>query len=76
MQIELYEAQPSGVRTLQEDMYDTALAYIAEGFSSHKPQHIRTAHNLLSQVAQQHQTMSDLGMHYIEVTCSASCSIC
>ena len=76
MQIELYEAQPSGISTPDEDLYDTAIAYIAEGFTRHKPHHIRTAHKLLSQVARQHQTGSDIGMHYSSVTFKASCGIC
>ena len=76
MQIELYEAHPSDISTPDEDLYDTAIAYIAEGFTSHKPQHIRTAHKLLSQVAQQHQTGSDLGIHYSSVTSKASCGVC
>ena len=63
MQIELFEAQPKGSSIPAEDTYDTALAYVAEGYRCRKPQHVQTAHRLLTQVAQQPQANSDLGVH-------------
>lgn len=63
MQIELFKAKPTGISISAEDKYDTALAYIAEGFSSHRPQHIRTALQLLQEVEEGSRASSDLGKH-------------
>ena len=48
LQIVLFEGAGEGVRLSSEDQYDTALAYLAEGYCSRRPQHVRTAHKLLA----------------------------
>ncbi len=53
LQIQLYEGAGEGVTVSSEDLYDTALAYLAEGYSSRRPQHVRTAHKLLAAVKKQ-----------------------
>ena len=47
LQIELYEGAGDGTSFSSEDQYDTALAYLAEGYCTRRPQHVRTAHRLL-----------------------------
>lgn len=61
MQIDLFDARAPHTLVSAEDKYDTALAYVAEGFSSHRPQHIRTAQRLLEEVG--HCGQADLGQH-------------
>ena len=48
LQIVLYEGAGEQVKLSNEDQYDTALAYLAEGYCSRRPQHVRTAHRLLA----------------------------
>lgn len=48
LQIVLYEGAGEGIKLSSEDQYDTALAYLAEGYCSRRPQHVRTAHRLLA----------------------------
>ena len=50
LQIELYERAGEGLKLSSEDQYDTALAYLAEGFCSRWPQHVQTAHKLLAEL--------------------------
>jgi len=57
LQIQLYEGAGEGITVSSEDQYDTALAYLAEGYCSRRPQHVRTAHKLLAAIKKQ----SDLG---------------
>lgn len=56
MQVELFETRPAGFDVSPDDLYDTAVAYMAEGFSRHKPQLVATAHQLLIKLDQQSQT--------------------
>ncbi|KAL3131065.1 hypothetical protein ABBQ38_000380 [Trebouxia sp. C0009 RCD-2024] len=55
-QIVLFEGAGEGVRLSSEDQYDTALAYLAEGYCSRRPQHVRTAHKLLAPLHNRMQT--------------------
>lgn len=55
-QIVLFEGAGEGVRLSSEDQYDTALAYLAEGYCSRRPQHVRTAHKLLAPLHKKMQT--------------------
>lgn len=48
LQIVLYEGAGEGIKLSSEDQYDTALAYLAEGYCSRRPQHVRAAHRLLA----------------------------
>ena len=50
LQIQLYEGAGEGVTVSSEDQYDTALAYLAEGYSGRRPQLVRTANQLLAAV--------------------------
>ena len=57
LQIQLFEGAGKGTAVPWEDQYDTALAYLAEGFTSRRPQHVRTALKLLGSVT----TQTELG---------------
>ena len=47
-QIVLYEGAGEHLKLSSEDQYETALAYLAEGYCSRRPQHVQTAHRLLA----------------------------
>ena len=51
MQIELYEACPVGVTVPLEELYNLALAYVAEGYRSESPQHILIAEEVFEKIA-------------------------
>ena len=53
LQIQLFEGAAKGIAVSWEDQYDTAIAYLAEGFCSRRPQHVRTALKLLGSVKSQ-----------------------
>ena len=56
LQIVLYEGAGEHVKLSSEDQYDTALAYLAEGYCSRRPQHVRTAHRLLAPLQNKTET--------------------
>lgn len=57
LQIELFEGAGKDTAVSWEDQYETAIAYLAEGFSSRRPQHVRTTLKLLESV----KTQTELG---------------
>ena len=59
LQIVLYEGAGEHVKLSSEDQYDTALAYLVEGYCSRRPQHVRTAHRLLAPL--QNKTQAGAG---------------
>ncbi|KAL0037727.1 hypothetical protein WJX77_009734 [Trebouxia sp. C0004] len=71
-QIQLYEAAGEGITVSSEDQYDTALAYLAEGYCSRRPQHVRTAHKLLAAVKKQ----SDLGSNSTDADVTVELAVC
>eukprot|EP00803_Ostreobium_quekettii_P010887 evm.model.scf_2240.5 EVM.evm.TU.scf_2240.5 scf_2240:16734-25859(-) len=50
-QIELYEACPKGVRVPLDELYDLALAYVAEGYYTKWPQYIVKAEEVFQKIA-------------------------
>ena len=66
MQIELFEGAGEHTVVSCEDQYETALAYLAEGYCSHRPQLVRSAHKLLAGVKMQTESgkeASDIGAY-------------
>ena len=75
LQIVLYEGAGEHVKLSGEDQYDTALAYLAEGYCSRRPQHVRTAHRLLAPL--QNKTQAGAGATDIgKYCCSALIACC
>ncbi|CAD7699814.1 unnamed protein product [Ostreobium quekettii] len=50
-QIELYEACPRGVRVPLDELYDLALAFVAEGYYTKRPQHIVEAEEVFQKIS-------------------------
>ncbi|KAL0041666.1 hypothetical protein WJX79_000259 [Trebouxia sp. C0005] len=71
-QIQLYEGAGEGITVSSEDQYDTALAYLAEGYCSRRPQHVCTAHKLLAAVKKQ----SDLGSSSADADVVVELAVC
>ncbi|GMH44775.1 hypothetical protein BSKO_12727 [Bryopsis sp. KO-2023] len=65
-QIELYECAPRGVAIPLGEVYDAALAYVAEGYRAKWPQHIFKASKALQKI--QVAAMSGDGMEAMDVS--------
>ena len=71
----LYEGAGEHAKLSSEDQYDTALAYLAEGYCSRRPQHVQTAHRLLAPL--QNKTEAGAGTTNIgKHRCSAPTACC